>query len=62
MSVLVAIALIAAALAVPLALLDGWLTLRARRRRRDAVDDAFSDLLFEATCVPEGAGRRTARR
>lgn len=62
MSLLVAIALIAGALAVPLALLDGWLSLRARRRQRDAVDDAFSDLLSEATRVPEGAGTRTARR
>ncbi len=62
---MVDIALIAGALVVPLALLDGWLTLSARRRRREAVDRAVDELLAEpsdagATGARSGAGRRTA--
>jgi hypothetical protein len=60
MAVLVDIALISGALAIPLAILDRWLAVRARRRRRAAVDDAFSALL--STCAREGAGTRTVRR
>jgi hypothetical protein len=60
MAVLVYIAVISGALAIPFALLDRWLTLRARRQRRDAVDDAFGELL--SASARERAGARTARR
>jgi hypothetical protein len=66
MGVMVDIALIAGALVVPLALLDGWLTLSARRRRSEAVDRAVDELLAEpadagVTGARSSAGPRTTR-
>jgi hypothetical protein len=59
MAVLIDIAVTSGALAIPVALLDRWLAMRARRRHRDAVDAEFGELL--STHDREGAGTRTAR-